>query len=542
MKNILPIITVLLLCGSCINSDYDFDKIPDDMVIGDEVVMPLGKTDPVYLKDLIDIDGVSDIYVDENGGYSFRYKGDFLIENSVPTLEDFVFDGSRYIKTSSFPPISNIPSPIKLKLTDDYEELVFTPTEEIKVVDRVVLKKGTTSFSAELSFTGINIINSTGSVIAVMNMPKGTVMEEKEGVTVDADGMYTYTASFDINDIGAKKLELTVGLLEVVVGDIRIQTFLDIKTAERITFDEKAMIASNYTIKDIEIDVVYGEIDLTESISETIIEIGDIQNLFGEGAILDFYNPMIGISATQNIGMNFVVNLDVDGYKGGVVDKEISSELFVEGVESIGEIRTTDYVLSPLNPFADNVIWNELALNEIIVNNPDKIGISGMASSVKSDFMFIPFDATLGAAYEVVVPFATGADFRIAINEEFKDIFTDEIADMLFKSGSLEFFGVAENTLPLDLNLTVKALDANGVDLGITFETVNVDGSSDNSPVATDIKFSVKESDMNKMYKARSLVMVFNAASNKELEGVVIKESNYIDITLKIRKKGGIVI
>lgn len=542
MKKTLLLITALSFITSCVDNKYGFDNTPEDTVIGDEVVLPLGTTGSIFLNELIDIESVTEIKVDENGGYRFVYENIFTIESINPAVSDVSFGNSNPIVTAGLPPLLNITQPLKIPLTDTDNELAFSDIGEIKRIDSITLIKGVTDIDISVNFTGIKIINAIGEVIIEISLPKDSEMALNDKVSIGDDGIYTYTTSFDFNKIGIEKQNFSIGLNKIAPGKVNIKTYLDIQSAEKITFENITSISTHISIMDIAFDVLYGDFTLTKNIDESFITTDDITKLFGEDAVLDFYNPMINISTTHNSGIALNIDLDFVGYNKTEENTKLSTSLLIPSATVVGESVTASYVLSPLNPSIENVEWREFALNDILANNPYRVGVSGVANSVDSESMFIPSQVQIEASYDAVIPFATGSDFRISIEENFKDIFTPEIADVIFKTGSLEFFGTVSNTLPLNLTLVVKALDVNGNDLGVNFSTTNVSGSPDNSEVSTEIKLTVSESDMSKMYNARSLSLTFHASSDDNLAGSVIKEDNYIDITLKLRKLGGIVL
>ena len=542
MKEILLSTFMLLSIASCVNSDYGFDKVPDDVIIGDKIVLPLGTTGDVFLNELIDIEDVSEINIDKNGGYQFVYSGDFEINTVMPQLEDVVSDGVGYIDTSHFPPLVGIGKPMMLQLIDDNQPITFPLTDEIQRIDSVIFKEGTTKLDVTLNYTGIKIVNTVGKFITELSLPKGSKIKLSDKVTISDDGIYTYTSTFDIINNVIYDQTISIILDKLTEGDINIKIYFDIESAEKIEFESNPEIKTHYSIKDIEFDILYGQIVIKEDIQETFIEIGEIKDVFGEGAVLDFYNPLVNIHTMLNLGADFKMGLDIYGYKGEAIDNQLSTTLSIEGVTTIGEYKKSNYVLSPIDPHIEGSIWQELPINDIIKGNPDKIGVSGVANSVERASMFVTSDSKFNASYDVVIPFSTGSNFKILIEEDFVDIFTEEMADMLFQTGELEFFGTVLNKLPLNLALTIIATDDKDQNIGVDFGIANVTGSLDGSVEESDIVLKIKAEDMHKMINARNLKLILNASSNEELKGIVIKESDLINITLKIRKEGGILL
>ena len=542
MKEIILSTFMLLSIASCVNSDYGFDKVPDDVIIGDKIVLPLGTTGDVFLNKLIDIEDVSEINIDKNGGYQFVYSGEFAIKTVMPQLEDIVSDGVGYIDTKGFPELTNITRPITLQLIDNNQPITFPLTDEIQRIDSVIFKEATTKLDITLNFTDITITNTVGEFITELSLPKGSRMELSDKVTISDDGIYTYTSTFDITNDVIDYQTISIILDKLTVGDINIRTYINIESAEKIEFKSNPEIKTHYSIKAIDFDILYGQVVIKEDIQETFIEIGEIQDVFGDDAVLDFYNPLVNIHTMLNLGADFKMGLDIYGYKGGTIDNKLSTTLSLEGVTSIGEYKKSNYVLSPIDPHIEGSIWQEIPINDIVKGNPDKIGVSGIANSVERASMFITSDTGFSASYDVIIPFSTGSDFKILIEEDFVDIFTKEMSDMLFKTGKLEFFGTVLNTLPLNLALTIIATDDKDQDVGVDFGIANVIGSQDGNVEESDIVLKIKAEDMHKMINARNLKLVLDASSNEDLKGIVIKESDHINITLKIRKEGGILL
>ena len=66
-------ILMLSVCGCKVDSLYDFDKLNTEMTVMKGATFPVPSPDPIYLKDIIQLDGYDYITTDENGDYVIRF-------------------------------------------------------------------------------------------------------------------------------------------------------------------------------------------------------------------------------------------------------------------------------------------------------------------------------------------------------------------------------------------------------------------------------------------------------------------------------------
>lgn len=562
-KRILLFALLSFMVYSCVDHNYDIDDIDDDdMVILKDMVLPLATTGEVYLNGLVNIDEVTEIMV-EDGKYNVRIADDLII----PAIDDITIDD--WYQAQDYTITAGV---IDGNLGSNVNDLLINTSElsfgqfgigaQISSIDSVLFADNSlTTFIIDIPMTGVSIGGTDFAQATFkfkMVMPNGfefekTGVDNRITLTVDPTTkkqIVNMSIILTTEPYVAFPFVLKVKKLGAIESSVVSETKADVTIYIEMTTEVSAVtiaggvISIGTKLDNIDFESVYGFFDINEQISARPISMEDIFGMFESGAVLDFYNPMIKIDGTHNIGINAQFDM-VFAALSTVADVSLPIDIPVGKAEFVGDERNIGITLSPLEPDVVSDNWYEFDVNRLLAVNPTEIVISGGMNTfapAQGKNSFVTSAPIVVASYLIDIPFAAGSDFNITMSEHFKDVLTSDITDFLFVSGTVKFLGEVKNTLPLELLVKMEVLDESGNIIDVDWEPVSVGGSKDGTVAKGDILFEVLEEDMPKMQSARSVQFRINALSNDLLKGVQIKETDYIDIRLSVHKSGGLSI
>ncbi|MGN1210343.1 MAG: hypothetical protein ACI4TM_01555, partial [Candidatus Cryptobacteroides sp.] len=77
--------------SSCVNQEYDFDKLNTEITVGSEgLTLPLGKTAPITLKELLNNVDQSVLEAVEGGAYAFKFADTLTLGDQLPDLTEML--------------------------------------------------------------------------------------------------------------------------------------------------------------------------------------------------------------------------------------------------------------------------------------------------------------------------------------------------------------------------------------------------------------------------------------------------------------------
>ncbi len=538
---------VPFLLFSCVNKDYDFsDIVTDDITIGDKVTLPLGKTSKIFLNDFVDIDNIEEIKIASDGVYYIDYSGKI----DVPQFNDIQIDDVSVaidydIPTGVIPTLFNVTNPLPLINIANFSVGVDAQMPKyLERVDSVSMAEGS-RLCVVLSLEGYNIKGLEGDFGVEIMFPKGYEFDKKAGFRVNSDGRYLYKTSFDANEVvgKVKMLDfkvLKLGSLENANIDVKYSIQINKVAFLSETVGANPKINAHINMYNNKFTELYGKFNVEESFSDINVDISEVFDIFDEGSVLSFYNPALKLYGLHNLGFDTKIDFVVEGVKGADILSSVNAQILNPKTLTPNSNIKFNYWLSDGDVPADWVSV-PMDLNKIISVSPSILRVKGTVRDTDSKTPdFISSTTNFEAYYKVEVPFQTKADFRIGVEESIDDIFTEDLANSFFESGSIEFYGTFANTFPLDLLVDIKMTDMYGKVLNIDFKQNDIKGGKDSKEVIGDISFAVEQKDMAEMKKARNVIFNIMAKSNQDLEGLSITDKNYIQMVLKVKKTGGI--
>ena len=494
----LIVITVLILFSTSCNKDLDNLDIQSDA----EFALPLffGR---LSIEDLIKRGADSSaLSIDSEGNMIFHYSGDI-----VSRMSNEVF--------------ATIPT-IPALITDT---LFSVP---IKLQNNIKLKKATLT-DGTVFFTYKSY--HTQDVTVEITIPE----LKKDGKSWSITRYVNYTGNVPVTDfifpqfLGGWKLDLPGDSLHIRYKAIK-------EDGKRDTLSEFAMLVQNLKFSYVEGYFGYEEFP----VKRDTIELNIYKNLLG--GELYFDDPRVRISLINSFGFPLRAKVNIAKFRGK------NGQLY--DLESPFVTNGFDFNYPKLNEVGKTVTTvfdfdkNNSNIEEIINSSPIYLDyqIDAVANpdSDPNNIGFMTDSSKFIVNVSVDLPVKGRAkDFKI--EDEFEVNFgkLDGFKEAQFKL-------VAENTLPVDMELQMYFVDANGTVMDSLFtserllvESAPVDGNGEVNGVKKVESFiDVTETQLNAIRNSKKVLMkAFLTSSNNGTVGVNIKSSQGLDVKMGVKAK-----
>ena len=486
-------LALLVAVSSCVNEDYDIEKIKLDEVAGLEgIVLPVGSTQVISISDFLTLDqedgmiktdddgnfyvGISDSVLDQNftfdsfslSGYdpqpkeigagspvtvpSFNTNKEYTVQVAFPDVNydveisqnnmPEIITGIRYV---------DVTSNIEVTLTYDKTEL---PFNEIHICAGATIDFPEWIVLGEITADYLSKENSHKLLFA-KNMsirPEGT------------------TITVPIDKLDFAKLPENQG----IIGDGRLYLYapITLKNGKLQLNSSNCITSGTFTPKvtsKLHVDPMQ-----VESICLSGFNLGDAANisqdidfsgmlpemLYDENVVCDFSDLRLKIWMKNGLPFSGAVNTLVDSYKNGADSPLKHYEFaFPFTVDPAGQVIEHQYSESGTN----SSIKVE-GFNSILYPVPDFLRINtGVTIDSSSDSdnygVLVPGSTyNVQCGYEFIAPLSFGKDFRLGLTQDIEaelEITEVEVAEAQLKLNLV-------NALPLNLDLSAQAIDAQG--------------------------------------------------------------------------------
>lgn len=496
-----PVILLLLLVtiASCVDQSYDLEKdISLDMNVGGKLItIPVGYTDLIQLKDLIDETDV--LITDENGNYSLT-KSDAInpvnvaidpvsIEVEEISIESAVLNFLPEGTASNFQ--ESLTVPITGTFTADMERtssfsINNEVPEELIAIRTVGVKESASRVIVSFTFEGIpSGIDKVLFDQFKITFPDFLVFSEEDHVV---NGVLTLNGqddafnphvgfrrvltleSFDFSGMNNREgLTMTPeNGKNMLIIDSRLSLKGTLKTTATIDPAElqEIHVSPSITVDRMQVETATGKVNpRIDPISESVaLELTDDVDFLKEDALLDIHNPQIllTIRNTTGVPVNLAATMHAQDKQGNTIPgSEVSNTvLHINAAVVDGEPTETKFIISKQGTTKEGyetIRIDDLSnLTKVI---PDKISINMIAQTDQNEVHHINLtkDMKINGDYQVLVPLNFD---QIHVN--YKDTIYDlNISDEI-NSGKIRLTGTAENSIPLGLELGVTPLDESG--------------------------------------------------------------------------------
>ncbi|MDE5606118.1 MAG: hypothetical protein K2I68_02330, partial [Bacteroidales bacterium] len=363
------------------------------------------------------------------------------------------------------------------------------------------------------------------------------------------DGRLTY--AMPIAGLNLSQFPVTDGHLELT-GDLHYTgsfvVVLD-ETAQLADWEGKSMtLHTRYEVTRLTPVRFEGLFEPTIDPVRETVTFGDIPEvLTGEDMIFDFYAPYLLLSVPTNLGIALQNELTVTPVVQGQsqTDKAVKARLLLPARPE-AKMDTTKYYLANRQPAAlpAGYTFVECDLASLLRRIPEALQIELNTVADQSSEMVYDFSVSYTAAldYDFIVPMAFGKDLHLSLGDTI-DGLPDLVNEILSKN-ELHISGRALNTMPVDLELFLTALDAEGKEVPMETAPQRIlAGTPEGAPVETALDLMLGDrTGTTAQHPVKALVLRFTLTTGAGNEGVPLKTTSWVRAALKARIPGGITV
>lgn len=471
---------------SCVDSSFDFDKDFDWSINTGYLAFPVGKTDTIFLDDIIEIDEGDDLQIvpdaDGNGvAGEYHLIKDGEIDRASANVRMATVDGS----TTHIDPItaadeSSVVSPSGMITTQ------ISQTGDVKAdaadIDDALKELGSIKAAAPTALTlnikmegNLNFSTISGNL--KVKFPSFLVFNDP---AVNANNEIQIPCSeLQLNVPYVRTLQLTGyhfdGGLPVVNNEIHLneqvvitgETNVQLPSGGQIGSGVKLQIVPTVLLADMSVDEATGIIQPEIDATKTSVEISNLPDFLNDDETsLSVSNPVILFSAVNPL------NAPVD-LTGKMLGKKEDGTL-ISGSEVKFGAGSTDPIL--LQPGSNLIALSRLGtggpagsqniavanINNLIAKIPDVVEVE-MQPAVSYDKYYsirLGHDYEVSGNYNIDIPLSFEEGLNIVYTDSADDLNSD-LKDLDFEEAAVEFDAV--NTIPLELE--VKAENVTPLDI-----------------------------------------------------------------------------
>lgn len=471
---------------SCVDSSFDFDKDFDWSINTGYLAFPVGKTDTIFLDDIIEIDEGDDLQIvpdaDGNGvAGEYHLIKDGEIDRASANVRMATVDGS----TTHIDPItaadeSSVVNPSGMITTQ------ISQTGDVKAdaadIDDALKELGSLKAAAPTALTlniklegNLNFSTISGNL--KVKFPSFLVFNDP---AVNANNEIQIPCSeLQLNVPYVRTLQLTGyhfdGGLPVVNNEIHLneqvvitgETNVQLPSGGQIGSGVKLQIVPTVLLADMSVDEATGIIQPEIDATRTSVEISNLPDFLDDDETsLSVSNPIILFSAVNPL------NAPVD-LTGKMLGKKEDGTL-ISGSEVKFGAGSTDPIL--LQPGSNLIALSRLGtggpagsqniavanINNLIAKIPDVVEVE-MQPAVSYDKYYsirLGQDYEVSGNYNIDIPLSFEEGLNIVYTDSADD-FNSDLKDLDFEEAAVEFDAV--NTIPLELE--VKAENVTPLDI-----------------------------------------------------------------------------
>lgn len=564
---------VVLVSGiSSCDDRYDLDKEIDTTINIGKLAIPLGSTDTIWMKDILEVnDGDDFIQVDDRGNYKLsqedKISTEFTLDAiTVPAIIPEVITASinnfdvpdvPEITIPGYGNVGDIKVPVQFSVSfDEQTDFVSESTEvpaEVEKINRAYVRENPQSEG----ITAVFAVDITGVPEGVTQLvlsnfhvkfPELLIFSEQQdrmisGITQDETGKWDVAVNSHIIEINNSQatfeLDLRIDgiqapeidqLHQISINDhLSVSGHVSVPEGAETTIDDlrnaSVFVSSNLHIPAMEVYKISGKMNLETADFNQLIEFNDIPDfLKGDDIRLDLDDIALSLDLENPIGLPIDVDLRITPYQGetAAVERRVSTSLHAEGdattlITLVPKGKEDEY----REKYPNRKIQGVNNLDELLSQIPDKLELEVPQATAGSDdaSQFVELGSgnkTVNIAYSVDVPFSFGPAFRIAYNDSIDGLKSDLSDITSYDISSLRLRGEAINTLPLDLQLNVEPYDDRGVriseqELAVEIENdgkIPATDETEGAPLAITLKLNTESDALERLEQLKFEIIV----------------------------------
>lgn len=545
---------------SCVDSEYDLSKDLDMTVTvgGENLTIPASNTKNITLEKIFDLNEESTVKAEADGNYALSQTGKG--SNTRVSIEEITIKSSEIALQSARTELNYMMSPSgtleatvndktsfsidKRNITTDVTELyssdVIMPASlrmNIEGSNSLTLKKG-----FQIEFPDYMTITTTDQRVKIT----GSVLTFIQDINVSQNSaLYIpiQVTRIDFESMGTGKGLVAPGHL-VIADDINISGTSTTTGGSAI----QMIMDTEIKIDEIQLTQVTAKVNPEINVSIDPITINNLPDFLKDEQVrIDMTDPKIylTVSNTSPVEVNFSGVLK--SYKGGKLLASVPVGQSPNLITIPGN-QPDEYIicLHRLNNHVEGADASVTVenLNDLIETIPDEIRMDNIEAKASDKRCTI----VLGSTYNVKTDYEINAplQFNEGTNIVYSDVIDNwnkDVKDLSVKEVVITMD--AQNSIPLTMNMEVKAINKNGTVLNSISTEVSSQiaaGTMENAKV-TPLKITLKSTDANAFKELDGLKYEVSATSSAETSGKVLNKNQYLRLeNMTIKIKGGVTV
>lgn len=545
---------------SCVDSEYDLSKDLDMTVTvgGENLTIPASNTKNITLEKIFDLNEESTVKADADGNYALSQTGKG--SDTRVSIEEITIKSSEIALQSARTELNYMMSPSgtleatvndktsfsidKRNITTDVTELyssdVIMPASlrmNIEGSNSLTLKKG-----FQIEFPDYMTITTTDQRVKIT----GSVLTFIQDINVSQNSaLYIpiQVTRIDFESMGTGKGLVAPGHL-VIADDINISGTSTTTGGSAI----QMIMDTEIKIDEIQLTQVTAKVNPEINVSIDPIAINNLPDFLKDEQVrIDMTDPKIylTVSNTSPVEVNFSGVLK--SYKGGKLLASVPVGQSPNLITIPGN-QPDEYIIC-LHRLNKNVEGADASvtvenLNDLIETIPDEIRMDNIEAKASDKRCTI----VLGSTYNVKTDYEINAplQFNEGTNIVYSDVIDNwnkDVKDLSVKEVVITMD--AQNSIPLTMNMEVKAINKNGTVLNSISTEVSSQiaaGTMENAKV-TPLEITLKSTDANAFKELDGLKYEVSATSSAETSGKVLNKNQYLRLeNMTIKIKGGVTV
>lgn len=545
---------------SCVDSEYDLSKDLDMTVTvgGENLTIPASNTKNITLEKIFDLNEESTVKADANGNYTLSQTGKgsdtrVSIEEITIKSSEIALQSARTELNYMMLPSGTLEATVndktsfsidKRNITTDVTKLyssdVIMPASLLMNVEgsnSLTLKKG-----FQIEFPDYMTITTTDQRVKIV----GSVLTFIQDINVSQTSplkIFLNITHIDFESMGEGKGLVAPGHL-VIADDIKISGTSTTTGGSAI----QMIMNTAFKIDEIQLTQVTAQVDPEINVSIDPITINNLPDFLKDEKVkIDMTDPKIylTVSNTSPVEVNFSGVLK--SYKGGKLLASVPVGQSPNLITIPGN-QPDEYIicLHRLNNHVEGADASVTVenLNDLIETIPDEIRMDNIEAKASDKRCTI----VLGSTYNVKTDYEINAplQFNEGTNIVYSDVIDNwnkDVKDLSVKEVVITMD--AQNSIPLTMNMEVKAINKNGTVLNSISTEVSSQiaaGTMENAKV-TPLKITLKSTDANAFKELDGLKYEVSATSSAETSGKVLNKNQYLRLeNMTIKIKGGVTV
>lgn len=574
MKQLLKIILMLVLISSCAQ-EYDIsnDNLDNTITIGgNNLVIPIGETDSIYLTDYIDMEEVEMLKTDSDGNFYIEFSqnvsnkvsmSDIIDNLSICRLE------SHFTKSFPLSLPDTVESNQNVSMTFPFDSILklnysFEKAKEYGLVklDSLIIKSGDVKFNISMDIDGIENFRQPILVDLNFSYPKRYSMyvDGKPAEAVESGDNNDVILHGSVNSQGKVNLpSLEIHKIEFDISEDQSFDFTDYFYIKDLTvhipdlsyitgttadFDVKTFIASEND-KLIHFKSFYGLVDHREASILQSISFDSIPDFMKDkDVVLDFYNPYLKFEINTNLGVPTKADIALEPKFKSSYNNEnvIKFTLNAPVSNNPNKFDSKNYWLSSRKPSnLEGYEWKNTDINSLIKRFPDFLDIIvDTYTDISKGNHFIDFDADylINGLFSFIVPFSFGSELNFPMSTTINDV--PSILTDILSSTNVTLGGELVSMFPVDVKINFIFLDEAGrkLDVDVTPQVIK-SIEQEGIPVKMPLNIAVASSKLNS--DITSIVMEVTLLPGSKA-GIPISKNAFLWAKLNVGVPNGITI